>query len=577
MLILKNVFNLLRSFSSKDLWSIYLLFTAILISSLMEIVAIGSIFPFIEAIENPDSFSIKYEKLHILYWFSYSPISNVVLNFTIIFIVIIIISNVMRIALLVLSIKAGFNLGTSINLRLFSKMLRRTYDQQILIDSSEVIANINNKAGMVIYNIILPALNILSVSVLLFLILSSFFILYPNAIALIISITFGIYYIISKCSDNIVGHWSQQINNLSTLIVRILNESFGNIRDVILYAQYKKYEEWFSHTDKSLRLAQSNLSILAAAPRYFLETIAIVILAIFAYIYKIDNQELVPTIGLFAFASQRMLPLFQQCYSSYSSIKGAQFVLIDINNILGERDNCHLYNSDNSATSYINIVDEVSLNSISYRYPEDKHYTLNEVSANFKVGSLTAITGVSGSGKSTLLDIICGLKRPSFGTIIIDSNLVSADNCLPWGHQVAYVSQDPYIFNGSLRRNIAQSLPNEFVNEDLLISATQSALLYDWIISLPDGFDTIIGERGIDISGGQRQRISIARALYRRATLLCLDESSNSLDEKTELELFEVLKKIKTSMIIIVVTHKTSSFSQFDRVYILSDGKLDIL
>ncbi|MEI8054781.1 MAG: ABC transporter ATP-binding protein [bacterium] len=550
---------------------VLLLIVAMVLTSVVEIFAIGSIFPFLTALTAPDIFLNRYRLVAESIRLQELSPNQATLFCTVIFVAVVFVANIARLWLFYYSNNTGFKLGVSFNRALFSAMLRIPYEDQIKIPISETIANATAKSGIIIYNIILPCVNIVAVSILILFAISGFVLFVPYLALSVLATLIVLYIITNQLTKKKLQSISAIINNNTAKVIREIQEAFGVIREVTLYSLSEKYEEQYSKADQKLRLAQSRAAFFAAAPRYILEAMAVIFLAIFAYISQTNNSEFLPLIGFIAFAVQRLLPQLQQAYSSFSSVQGAQHVLFDINNILDASKAIPA-----QANVEIKLDRRITLSSVAYKIPETNIFPLRNISATFDKGQITAIVGASGVGKSTLLDIICGLYPPSLGEIYIDQEKLTAENVHVWRKNVAYVSQAPFLFEGSILRNIAQTIDGELIDENRAYQAARYAQIYDWVISLPNSFHSIIRDRGSNLSGGQKQRICIARALYRRAEVLCLDESSNALDDRTERELYATLELLKRNIAVIVVTHKSSALMLFDMVYEIKEGSIRV-
>ncbi len=550
-----------RRFALLVIWLVF--------GSIAEVFAIGSIFPFLAVITDSSSFFKSYPWIEVLLPVSKDNESQIILIFTSLFIAIITVANIFRVSVMYASIYTGFKLGGEVGKSIFSAMLHFSYEKHRLLSTSVAVVNATSKSSIIIYNVITPCINVIAVSVLVILATVGIIITAPLEVIFPISIMCGLYLIANILTKNILAKCSSTINYNTTKLVKETHDAFGSIKEIILYSLHAKYEERYGKTDMTLRIAQGRAAFMAAVPKYFLEALAVIGLAIFAYKSKNENMELFAVIGLIAFAIQRLLPQLQQAYSSCSSIMGAKEVLLEINDILKSKKNGIL---DNSNTCF--FKEKITLENVSYRSLDSSNLVLENISCEFRLGTMTAIIGNSGSGKSTLLDIICGLRAPTFGDLLIDGNRLEEKLLGSWQSKISYVSQDPFIFEGSIARNIASAFENDPIDFDRMVMASKEAQIYEWIMSLPNGFDTLLVERGLNISGGQKQRICIAKALYRKSLVLCLDESSSGLDESTEIALYETIKKLKSTMAVIIATHRIATLKYFDSVYKISDGKV---
>ena len=230
----------------------------------------------------------------------------------------------------------------------------------------------------------------------------------------------------------------------------------------------------------------------------------------------------------------------------------------------------------NRGTIKTKFSDNLFLKNVSYNYPGRSNPAINDISINIKPGESVAIVGPSGHGKSTILDIISGLILPQSGTFSIDSKSIVEIDISFWQSCLGFLPQEAPIFNGSVKENIIFFDPN-IADEKLLNKVAEISDSFDFIRNLPEGFDTILGERGASLSGGQRQRIGLARALYRKPKLLVLDEPTSSLDNQTTQRIISNLKSFSSKIALIIVTHRDEPLSLVDRTYKIINGKSEPL
>ena len=198
---------------------------------------------------------------------------------------------------------------------------------------------------------------------------------------------------------------------------------------------------------------------------------------------------------------------------------------------------------------------------------------LRDLDLEIRRGECVAIVGASGAGKSTLIDLILGLLDPVAGRVAIDGVSV-ADRRRAWQRQIGYVPQNPVLVNDTLRRNIAFGIDDAEIDEAAVRTAVRVAQLDGFVASLPDGLDSIVGDRGVRLSGGERQRVSTARALYHDPEVLVFDEATSALDPGTERELSRAIDAMRGEKTVIVIAHRVSTVERCDRLALLGDGKI---
>ncbi len=216
--------------------------------------------------------------------------------------------------------------------------------------------------------------------------------------------------------------------------------------------------------------------------------------------------------------------------------------------------------------SQVNCVD------LSYQYQDKADKALQDINITILSGEMIALVGASGSGKSTLVDLLSGIMKPTSGRILVDDVDLSNVNIPSWRKRIGVVSQETYLLNDSLRNNLTFGLEN--VDEQSIIHALEQAECMEFVKQLPDGLDTILGERGAKLSGGQQQRISIARTLLSNPDIIIFDEATANLDSFAEKAIQENLLKLKGEKILIVIAHRLSTVKDADRILVMNKGKI---
>jgi ABC-type multidrug transport system fused ATPase/permease subunit len=215
----------------------------------------------------------------------------------------------------------------------------------------------------------------------------------------------------------------------------------------------------------------------------------------------------------------------------------------------------------------------LQVENLTFAYEGIADSVLNDVNVYIQSGEAVGFVGQSGSGKSTLIDIMLGLLEPQSGSVLINGHAIENIK-QSWQMQIGYIPQTIFLMDDSLRRNIAIGIDDKEIDEFAITEALKSAQLEEFVASLPEGLDTLVGERGVRLSGGQRQRIGIARALYHRPSVLVLDEATSSLDTETEHGVMQAVQALQGNKTVIIVAHRLSTVEYCDRLYRLDAGRI---
>ena len=463
---------------------------------------------------------------------------------------------------------------TKISARLSARMLeiyiRQPYSYHLRQNSSVLIRNTQD-ASMVVAGGIEPSLTVLSdglIAVSLFVVLV---VVEPlgtlSAIAIFLSAT----YLFQRFTNSRLQRWGKQRQQQKGKIIQTIQQSLGAVKDVQVLGR----EQMFIDVHREQQIVDTDLlrriNMTQALPRLWLEIIAMGSMASLVVIMLWVGNEvnaIVPVVGLFALSAFRVLPSVNKIVNGLQTLKVTRSTIETIHQDLG------------LAVPQSNGIDDVqfefsllSTSNLNFRYEMTDEDVLKNVNISVQRGEAVGFVGQSGSGKSTLIDILLGLLDPKTGSVLINSRSIGQVK-RQWQHIVGYIPQTIFLMDDSLRRNIAIGIADSEIDEVAIQDALKSAQLEDFVASLPEGLDTVVGERGVRLSGGQRQRIGIARALYHRPSVLVLDEATSSLDTETEKGVMQAVQALQGDKTVIIVAHRLSTVEYCDRLYRLDAGRI---
>ena len=333
-----------------------------------------------------------------------------------------------------------------------------------------------------------------------------------------------------------------------------------------------------------MRIAETENIALGNFPRYAIESLGLVVLSAAAFILiKNDpnSKSYVPLLGIFALASQKLIPAMQQIYSGWAGVLARIESLNNTYSILAKD---KIIIRDLSVIKPYNLKKNFQLKSVDFKYEGSSEFALKNINLSIRKGEIIGIIGKTGVGKSTLLDILMTLMKPNNGSLFVDNNDVflrspkdTKENLFTiesWRKSIAHVPQNIFLSDNSIAKNIAFGIPDEKINMDKVRWTANIAQISKFVETLPFKYETKVGERGILLSGGQRQRIGIARALYQEASLLILDEATSSLDMITEKKVMNAIFESKKKITLIIVAHRLSTLTICERVINMESGKI---
>jgi ABC-type multidrug transport system fused ATPase/permease subunit len=551
------------------------LFFLMIIVSIVEVISIGSVIPFIGIISNPDLIFLNPHAQEVIKFLNITDSHQMILPILIFFCIATILAGFMRIWLLSFSNSLSFSTGSDLSLKIYQKTLYQPYIAHTTRNTSEIISGISSKTSNIIYGILLPALTLISSLVILLGIVSLLILVNP-IISLSALFGFGlIYSVLAFVTGKEKRSNSKIVASQSTLVIKSLQEGLGGIRDVLLDGTQSIYCDIYYRAEKKLRIAQYKNQIMNQTPRYYIEMLGMLLIAVVAYVLIDRPQEYATPIfilGVLGLAAQRMLPIIQQSYLSLSLLESNHATLHDILELLNQPMPDYFYGNKYAS---IEFKDVISLNNVNFRYSNESPDVLSGINIKIKKGDCIGFIGPTGCGKSTLLDLIMGLLEPTSGSLKVDEVAILSSNQNLWYPKIAHVPQSIFLTDGTVLENIAFGVPKHLVDEDLVKRCADVAQLSETVESWIMGYQTLVGERGIRLSGGQRQRIGIARALYKRADIMIMDEATSALDSQTERRIMDAIHQMSSRLTILMVAHRISTLSNCNKIIKMKSGCVD--
>lgn len=566
--------RLLNHISARRKTQILVLFILMFFASIAEIFSIGAVLPFLGVLTDPDKIFHHRLAKPLIDFLKINKSKDLLFPITIIFSLIMLTTGTVRLLLLWVQTRLSYSIGADLSINIYRRTLFQPYSVHVSRNSSEIINGISNKANGVIANIILPALTISSSLLMIVMMMATLFLINPT-VAATAFIGFGsIYAIVILLTNKKLKEDGLRLSKESTQVVKALQEGLGGIRDVLIDGTQGTYCDIYRSADIPLRKAQANIFIIGNSPRFGIEALGMTLIAFLAYYLSITDEGLstaVPILGALALGAQRLLPVLQQAYSSWTSIKGGQATLVDTLELLDQKLPEHI---DQSLIKPMSFKKNLEIKNLSFQYNEQSILVLNDINILISKGERIGIIGTTGSGKSTLLDILMGLLTPTSGNFFIDGIKIDEKNFREWQLHIAHVPQSIFLADSTISQNIAFGIPPRLIDSEQVKIAAKKAQISKTIELLPEKYDTKVGERGVRLSGGQRQRIGIARALYKNADVIVFDEATSALDNETEINVMEAVESLDQNLTVLIVAHRLSTLKNCDRIIQLENGKI---
>jgi ABC-type multidrug transport system fused ATPase/permease subunit len=452
----------------------------------------------------------------------------------------------------------------------FETYLRQPYAYHLERNSATLIRNVEN-ARSIIGGGLDPALVLLTdglVATGLFLML---LVVEPlgTLCVLVLFIVAGLGFQLSTRER--IAQWGKARKFHAGKVLQHLQQGLSGAKEIKMLGRERKFlDDHEAHLKVSLDVDRRYV-MLQSLPRLFFEAVAVVGLAVLVIIMVSSGDEIkdiLPTLGLFAATAFRVMPSIGRVIASVQTIGyNKAFMKTVYSDSLLPRD------VSQSESSHLSFKREIEVRNVSFEYASAHRPSLSGVNIKIGKGEAVGIIGASGAGKSTLVDVLLGLLSPENGEILVDGVDIQ-NNLRSWQDHIGYVPQTIYLVDDTLARNVAFGLPDDLVDHDAVARSIKAAQLDEFVATLPDGINTIVGERGVRLSGGQRQRIGIARALYNDPEILVLDEATSSLDTETEQGVMDAVKELLGTKTIVIIAHRTTTVSYCTKVYKMDKAQI---
>jgi ATP-binding cassette, subfamily B, bacterial PglK len=459
--------------------------------------------------------------------------------------------------------------GHQLSVELQRRMFLQPYAWHVQHNSSEQLAAIEKAEG-VTNVVVLPLVQSFAAAILILFVLALLLAIAPFATIMAAVALGGIYYALGAFARKRLDDYSDLMDEAFARRIRIVQEGLGGIRELILDGAQTKVIDQFRAVDWQLAQARANASFIASVPRFLIEPAGVITIAGVALLLSQRAGGLVealPILGALALGAQRLLPLAQQLYHGWSGVAGNSAVIDDVVRQLSLR-----VPPPAAPVAALPFARNIEFRDVSFTYADRPGAAVEGLSFDIRRGSRVALLGPTGSGKTTTADLLMALLQPTRGSILVDGAPLTDATLQSWRANVGHVPQMLFLADATVAQNIAMA---DSVDMDRVASAVAAARLEELVAALPNGLETRVGERGVQISGGQRQRLAIARAIYKETPLLVLDEATSALDPATEAAVLGALDRLQDEgRTIVIIAHRPTTTELCDHVLRLEQGRL---
>jgi ATP-binding cassette subfamily B protein len=549
------------------------LFVLMLAAAGAEIFSIGAVLPFLGVIAAPDQLLAQPLVQAITQKVGLSSREDLLVFFTLAFAAAALLSAGLRILAMWAQVRMANAIGADFSIKAYERTLYQPYAVHVSRNSSEVFAGIS-KASNLASSIIQPSLHVLSSGLILLSLLGAILSIDP-VVALCAVFGFGgIYAGILALARRRLAELSGVAAYQAIRINKATGEGLGGIRDVLIDGLQSTYARIFRASIRPLQQAGAWIAFVENSPRLVIEALGMVFIAGMAFTMASSadgGSNPILVLGSLALAAQRMLPVLQNLYSSIVRVQSSQ---VSVQHALDMLEQPLPAQAGQPTAQPLPFREALEVRDLHFRYSATTPWVLRGLNLRIPRGSRVGFIGSTGSGKSTLIDVLMGLLPPVQGTVRIDGQPVFPDHTRGWQAHLAHVPQTIFLADISIAENIAFGVPPDQIDRERVRAAARQAQIADAIEAWTNGYDTLVGERGVRLSGGQRQRVGIARALYKRADVIVFDEATSALDNQTESAVMEAIDGLHPELTVLMVAHRLTTLRGCDLIVELERGEI---
>lgn len=559
-----------------DLFKIGILFVMMIIASVITLIGVGTVPVFVSAVIDADRI-LNYPVVgEFLTSINITTPQELAVFGAFALITIYLFKNLFMLFYSYMNGKFMLNRVLFLQNRIFRAYMNSPYTFYISRNSSELLRNINSEVTKIVNGTLQPALLISLNVITTVVVVAGLVVVEPLITGLGIIFFGGFAFLFLRLTKNAISRYGSESLAHRKSMTKAILEGLQGFKDAKVLKREGYFLSEYNHHAHKHKVYDIKNMILNTLPRQIIEMLALSGILFIAVVMVLQGREvstIVPMIALFGAAVMKLKPSINSIIGDVNRLRyniySVEAVYEDLT-YLEER-----YEQETSPRlgEKLRLNHEIRLKNLDYAYPDQSQPAIKNINITIPKNRAVAFVGPSGVGKTTLVDVILGLLVPQTGTITVDGQNVFS-NLDAWQRNIGYIPQFINLLDDTIRRNICFGIPEDEVDEEMLQTAIEIAQLKDFLSTLDDGVETVVGERGVRLSGGQRQRIGIARALYNNPQVLVMDEATSALDNITERVLIKAIERLRGDRTIIMIAHRLTTVKNCDTIYMMKDGEV---
>ena len=573
MTALRKVYALL---SPRERLHVYGVFGVMLMMAFLNVAGIASIAPFLALVADPSVVHRHWALRSVYHTLGFANETRFLVFVGFGVLTVFTVSNLASMFTTYTIMRFSWGRSYALSVRLLSHYLNMPYVFFLNRNSAELVNKVLSEVREIIGGIIIPAMQTLAQLLAASAIITLLLVVDPLLAVLTATVLGGTYLVIYRLARKKLAEIGRRRLKANERRYRTTAEGLAGIKEIKLLGREAIFLGRYAQAARTYSQMNVTAGLISRLPHYLVEILAfggLLMISMYLLVFRGDVREMIPVIGLYAFASFRLMPAIREIYSGMTTIRPHLVALDHIHQDLQQP--AMTAGVDREAIPGLPLREDLVLEDITFSYPRAREPVLRQFNLKIPANTWVAFVGATGSGKTTTVDVILGLLRPERGRLLIDGVALTDDRLPNWQKNIGYVPQQIYLSDDTIAHNIAFGVPANKVDAGAVERAARVANIHDFVVGeLADGYRTMVGERGIRLSGGQRQRIGIARAVYHDPDILVLDEATSALDNITEQSVLQAVERMAGRKTLVMIAHRLSTVRKCDEIFLLDKGRV---